>query len=215
MAAKAKQEEIEQQITSERIEIGLIDPHPMNYRRHPAEQIAGLRTSIRQFGGQVQSVVVQRQANGRYVFVAGHGLGEAARLEGLKELDCRVIPESWPHQKVMAYLVADNEHTRRSLDDDVQMASILQEVQDFDKQMVAAAGFTDAEFMALLGEVGEGNNQAKLKPLDVAKPPPNMVWALIGIPVVKFGAIAAVIDHLANNPDVILEMTTNNEERDS
>lgn len=211
MAAKAKQDEI----TSERIEIGLIDPHPMNYRRHPAEQIAGLRTSIRQFGGQVQSVVVQRQPNGRYVFVAGHGLGEAARLEGLAELDCRVIPESWPHPKVMAYLVADNEHARRSQDDDIQMASILREVEEFDKQLVNAAGYTDAEFLALLGQVGEGDNQAKLKPLDVAKQPPNMVWVLIGIPVVKFGAIAAVVDHLANNPDVILEMTTNNEERDS
>lgn len=215
MAAKTKQDESTEEITSERIAISLIDPHPLNYRRHPPEQIAGLRTSIRQFGGQVQSVVVQRLPDGRYVFVAGHGLGEAARLEGLKELDCRVIPESWPHQKVMAYLVADNEHARRSQDDNVQMASILREVEEFDKQLVAAAGYSDAEFLSLLEQVGEGESAAKLKPVDVSKPPPNMVWALIGIPVVKFGSIAAVIDHLANNPDVILEMTTNNEERDS
>ena len=40
-----------------------------------------------------------------------------------------------------------------------------------------------------------------------------MVWVLIGIPVVKFGSIAPTIDAVANNPDAIVEMTTNNEDR--
>lgn len=208
MAGKAK----ESQITTETIEIKLMDPHPMNYNAHPQEQIAGLRTSLRQFG-QVQTVVVQRQANGRYLTVAGHGLTEAATLEGIKVLECRVIPEDWPREKVIAYLAADNEHARHSRRDDIQLAIILQEAANFDESLLAAAGYSDQEFMALLEEVGAGESAAKLKPVDVAKPPPDMVWVLIGIPVVKFGSIATVVDSVANNPDAIVEMTTNNEDR--
>ena len=196
------------QITNETIQIGLIDPHPRNYNDHSPEQIAGLRVSLREFG-QVQTVVVQAQADGRYVTAAGHGLTEAAKLEGLKELDCRVIPEDWPAEKVLAYLAADNEHARRSQRDEVQLASILQEVHEFDKQLTAAAGFADAEFAALLSAVGEGDSSVKLKPVDVSRPPPSMAWVLIGIPVVKFGSIAGMIDQVANNPDAYVEMTAN------
>lgn len=208
MAGKPKQS----QITNETVPIQQIDAHPMNYNAHPPEQIAGLRTSLRTFG-QVQTVVVQRQKDGRFTAVAGHGLMEAAQLEGFKELDCRVIPEDWPHEKVIAYLAADNEHARHSQRDDIQLASILQEARDFDKALLAAAGYSDAEYMELLKQVGEGDTAAKLKPVDVAKPPPDMVWVLIGIPVVKFGSIANIIDKVANNPDAIVEMTTNNEDR--
>ena len=202
----------ESQITTETIKISLMDAHPMNYNAHPQEQIAGLRVSLRTFG-QVQTVVVQRQANGRYLIVAGHGLTEAAKLEGIETLECRVIPEDWSREKVLAYLAADNEHARRSQRDDVQLASILQEAADFDKALLSAIGYSDQEFMALLEEVGAGESAAKLKPVDVAKPPPDMVWVLIGIPVVKFGSIASTIDAVANNPDAIVEMTTNNEDR--
>lgn len=196
-------------VTNDRVPIDLIDPHPRNYNQHPPEEIFGLRISIRQFG-QVQSVVVQKKPDGRYVFVAGHGVGEASRLEGLRELDARVIPEDWPPEKVLAYLAADNEHARRSQRDDAQLASILQEVRDFDRTLLQATSYTDDEFAALLDEVGTGEGGVQLKEVEV-KPPPDMAWVLIGMPLVEFGSIAPTIENIAQIPSAMVVTTVNNE----
>lgn len=197
-------------VVNGRVPTNQIDPHPRNYNGHPPEEISGLRVSIRKFG-QVKSIVVQARADGRYTCVAGHGVTEAAKLENLKELDVRVIPEDWPPEKVLAYLVADNEHSRKSDKDEAQMASILQEVRDFDRTLLQATSYTDDEFYALLDEVGTGEGDTQLREVEV-KPPPDMAWVLIGMPLVQFGTISQTIEQIAQLPDTAVVTTVNNEQ---
>lgn len=148
------------EIENRTIEIGLLDPHPANYNQHPAKQVERLRVSLRKFG-QPRSIVVQAQASGRYTIVAGHGVTLAARAERWTGLRCDVIPVDWPAERVSAYLAADNELGRMAEPDNAALASILEEARQFDPELLAAIGYDEAEFEALLREVGAGSEPAE------------------------------------------------------
>jgi hypothetical protein len=59
--------------------------HPANYRRHPEHQLAILRESLR-VHGQQKPVVVTPDGT----ILAGHGLVQAAKLEGWERIACHV-----------------------------------------------------------------------------------------------------------------------------
>lgn len=128
-----------------------LTPHPRNYRRHPESQVARLSASLARFG-QVRSIVVQEGADGQYLIVAGHGLVEAARSHGLRELRADVIPPTWTPAQVEGYLIADNETTRGADDDLVALAQMLEEQQSggFD---LDALGYSQEELAALLEQL--------------------------------------------------------------
>lgn len=196
--------------TNTTIAIDDIEINAENYRGHPAEQINSLRASLRQFG-QVKSIVVQapKGKGGKYLLVAGEGITVSARLEGFTELHADVIPADWPEEKVKAYMVADNETGRRADPDLVQLASLMEEAQSYDSDLLAAMGYSDEEFDDLLQAVGvDAGAGVKLKDLET-KPPPKMAWALIGIPVVNYGRISKVVESLADDPLVIVETSVN------
>ena len=124
-------------------------PHKRNYNRHPASQIERLRASLRKFG-QPRNIVVWR----RY-FVAGHGVAQAAMAEGWATLRANEIPADWPETRVMAFLAADNELSRLSDPDQAALAALIDEARQFDGELLAAIGYDDREFDALLKEVGK------------------------------------------------------------
>jgi ParB-like chromosome segregation protein Spo0J len=136
-------------------------PHPANYNRHDADQITDLRTSLRRFG-QVRSVVVQAASDG-YVIAAGHGIIEAAQLEGLTSLRADIIPADWPPAKVLAYLAADNELARRGDPDEGQLAELVAHVKaEADDELAAlAAGSAErlAEMLAAELQDAEGGGE--------------------------------------------------------
>lgn len=134
------------------IALALLDPHGRNYRRHPESQVTRLQASLQKFG-QPRSIVVQAQGE-RYRIVAGHGVTLAAQALGWASLRCDVLPEEWPEERVAAYLVADNELSRLAEDDDAALLSILDEARQYDDELLAAMGYDEAEFQALLAEVG-------------------------------------------------------------
>lgn len=193
------------QVTTQTVPIELLDNHPGNYNRHSPEQINSLRQSLRYFDGQVETIVVQAKGDGRYLIVAGHGVTEAARLENFAELEARVVPESWPPEKVKAYMLASNEHARNSQRDDLQFLSILEELQAYDETAVSAAGVGDDEFEALMKQFSVDDG-VQMKELKVQKPP-KMAWALVGVPVVEYGRVAGQIESLASDTAVIVETT--------
>lgn len=114
-------------------------PHPSNYNAH-VSNLPDIRESLRQFG-QVRSIVVQRNGHG-YILVAGHGVHEAAKAEGITSLRANVIPASWSKTKVEAYLAADNEIARHSNPDEAQLAALVARVQAAEGDVLArlAAG---------------------------------------------------------------------------
>jgi len=111
-----------------------LEPHPRNYNAHPKRQIEELRRSLRAFG-QVRDIVVWRS-----FIVAGHGMVEAARLEGWESISATQLPEDWPEERVLAYLAVDNETARLSEPDNAQLAALLQAVSDEELQALAAGG---------------------------------------------------------------------------
>ena len=130
MTARRKQSEPKPDalptVTHATVPLDALHPHPRNYRNHPESQIGRLAASLARFG-QVRSVVVQQGADGRYLIVAGHGLAEAARREGLTELHADVIPAHWTPEQIEGYLIADNESSREAEDDLTQLAAMLEE----------------------------------------------------------------------------------------
>jgi hypothetical protein len=137
-------------IANRAVPLSACSPHPGNYNRHDEGQVADLRTSLKRFG-QVRSIVVQDDGAGGYLLVAGHGVAEAARLEGLAELRADVIPADWTPARVLAYLAADNELARRGLPDEAQLAALVQQVQaEADEELARLAAGGEEELRALL-----------------------------------------------------------------
>lgn len=135
------------------VSLDALSPHPRNYRRHPEQQLARLSASLARFG-QVRSIVVQEGADGRYLIVAGHGLIDAARSHGLRELRADVIPATWTAAQVEGYLIADNETTRGADDDLVALAQMLEEQQGAG-QALEALGYSQEELAALLEQLAQ------------------------------------------------------------
>lgn len=97
--------------------------------------------------GQVRSIVAQEGAGGNYLIVAGHGLTQAARLEGFKELKVDVIPADWTPQQVEGYLLADN--VGGADDDLIALAQMLEEQVNLG-YTPESVGTTDQELADLL-----------------------------------------------------------------
>jgi hypothetical protein len=195
-------------VTEQKIRIDEIDEHPENYQDHPTNQIAGLRVSLRTFG-QVKDVVVQERPDDRFLMVAGHGLLTAARLEGWDLIGAKVIPQNWSEMKVKAYLVADNDHGRHALQDDIQRLSILEEAQQYDDTLLKAMSYSEAELQAIQEELGDdAAKDVSIQKTEVREPP-QMAWVLIGVPLAKYGRIDSTINQLSRDPDFFVETTVN------
>jgi hypothetical protein len=122
--------------------------NPQNYRRHPPGQIRALRASLRLRGFR-KPIVVQTPSG---VVLAGHGILEAARLEGWTTVP--VAPWACSQAEARAYLAADNELARGSDDDREALAVLLDEIRDEDAVALESVGWTDADLDRLLVEVG-------------------------------------------------------------
>ena len=92
----------------EMIPLGDIIPYSRNPRKHSKEQIAQIRASFREFG-VLSPCLVDEQFN----LLCGHGRLEAARLEGMTEINC-VIAEGLTEAQKKAFIIADNKLTENS-----------------------------------------------------------------------------------------------------
>lgn len=88
-------------IKSEMVDPNKLKPCPWNPMQHPPEQIELLRKSLK-FYDQTREVLVDKN----YMILAGHGVTEAAKLNGMKEIRVGVVP--FTGKKAIAYLLMDN-----------------------------------------------------------------------------------------------------------
>jgi ParB-like chromosome segregation protein Spo0J len=197
----------ENRLALEYLPLAALVEHEQNYNDHPPEQIAALRASLRQHG-QTKNIVAWDLGDGRYLIAAGHGLTRAARLEGWTDIAAKVLPAEWPAEKVLAYLVADNETARRSEPDGVQLASVLAEIRSFDAALMEATGISEREYEELLAAIGGAAENVVTRSLDNPDPP-RMAWVVVGIPLVRYGEVAELVELLATVDDAIVETTVN------
>lgn len=97
-----------------------LKPHPNNSRLHPAEQLAALEASFREFG--FNGLVVIDEGD---VILAGHGRTTAAIRADLAEIPCKVV-RGWSDDKKRAFVIADNQIADGSVWDDAMLLHELQ-----------------------------------------------------------------------------------------
>ena len=99
-------------------------PYINNARTHSKEQIAKLRSSLREFGF-INPIIIDKNFN----VIAGHGRLSAAKEEGIEEVPC-VFVEHFTEAQKKAYILADN---RMALDagwDDELLSLEMEELQN-------------------------------------------------------------------------------------
>ena len=141
------------------IPLGKLVPYVNNARTHSPEQLAKLRSSLREFGF-INPVIIDRDFN----VIAGHGRIVAAKGEGITEVPCVFVDYLTEAQK-KAYILADN---RMALDagwDEELLRIEIESLQgaDFD---VSLTGFGADEIADLFA--GDGEKDVKDDDFDLS-----------------------------------------------
>jgi ParB-like chromosome segregation protein Spo0J len=128
----------------EQVPIDNLVPYARNARTHSKEQIAQLRSSLREFGFVSPAVIDQD-----YNILVGHGRIAAAREEGYKTVPC-VFAEDLTDAQKRAYILADNQLALNAGWDEEMLSVELADLQEnaFDLSLL---GFDDKELEKLLG----------------------------------------------------------------
>jgi len=126
------------------VRIDELRPHPKNYRAHPPDQIAQLASSIREHGF-FRNVVVARDGT----ILAGHGVVEAARSIGRKEVPVVRIDVDPDGPRALRVLAADNEIARLAENDDRALSELLRWLADADETGLEGTGFDRQQLAAL------------------------------------------------------------------
>ena len=158
----------------ELVDIGRLIPYVNNARTHSPEQIAKLRSSLREFGF-INPVLVDKDYN----VIAGHGRIAAAKEEGLAKIPCVFVEHLTDAQK-KAYIIADN---RMALDagwDNDLLRVELEALQGEDFN-VLLTGFDEAELSKLFDEGSDAKEDDFDVDAELEKPcfsKPGDIWRL-------------------------------------
>src|SRR5712691_1360425 len=135
------------------IPLEAIRPHERNYRQHPDAQLVQLEKSHARFS-QYRSVVLWSRPDGSYTTVAGHGIIEAMRRRGVKDIRADILLQQTPQTEIDAILIADNTLAQNASDDAEMLTRLLQEQSDagFD---LAALGSDEETLRQMLEALGD------------------------------------------------------------
>lgn len=120
------------------VPIGFLQPHPRNYRRHPADQIEHLAESIKEHG-LYRPIVTAKDGT----ILAGHGIYAAALSLKLAEVPIHRMPLDAEEPRAIKVLTADNELGRFAESDDRLLSELLREVKDFDPAGLLGTGYDE------------------------------------------------------------------------
>ena len=124
------------------VSIDKLKPFKGNPKKHPKEQIGLLGKSLKTYG-QTKSVIV----DSKYMILAGHGLVEAAKKNGMKEIRVGVVP--FTGKKAIAYVLMDNKSSELAEWSFSELADVITEIDDgsFD---IETTGFSLEEIEELI-----------------------------------------------------------------
>ena len=153
--------------TVERKPLAWLKPNAKNARTHSKEQLAQLRSSIKEFGWTVP--VLAREDG---TIIAGHGRIDAAKLEGITEAPV-IIATGWTEQQCRAYALADNRIALNSGWDTDLLGAELIDLGGLGVDL-GGIGFSPQELNEYLNPNGGGLTD----PDDVPEPPAQPVSRL-------------------------------------
>jgi hypothetical protein len=109
------------------VNISLLKMPEKNTRIHPEKQINEIRRSLKKWG-QYKNVVVDEN----YLVLAGNGLVEAMRAEGIKKVDVIVLYDLTENEK-KKLMMADNKTAGLGIDNNENIEAFINELNgDFD-----------------------------------------------------------------------------------
>lgn len=168
--------------------IGDLKPAKRNARSHPRRNLDMTEASLKEFGA-ARSIVVDEQGE----IIAGHGTVEAAKRAGITKVRAietdgseivAVVRPGLTAQQKAELAIADNRTGELSEWDPDVLNSLKSELN-------LGKFFDDNELGAIVGFGDLTYEQFK-----ELKPPPNMLWVLVGVDVSKYGKIKAHIEAL-------------------
>lgn len=174
--------------------MALLHSHPRNYQSHPPDQLQEIATSLKNFGQTKPALAWPRRLseyadetdNDGYFLIGGHGLVEAAKMQGWESLWIRVLPEGMPEDMVLAYIAVDNETARGAQVNMEKLALIVRRTEktlgatmaqaaaggkEALEGLQAMAGQSKESLADLLARYGEPNDEDYWPKLRLAIPP--------------------------------------------
>ncbi|MHA1572440.1 MAG: DNA methylase, partial [Alphaproteobacteria bacterium] len=118
---------------------------PANVRKHSGKNLDAIKGSLARFGQQ-KPIVVGPDG----VVVAGNGTLEAAKALGWKKIDA--VKTGLKGSDRTAFAIADNRTSELAEWDDAALAEQLSALAIDDEELLAAAGFDEAELERLVSE---------------------------------------------------------------
>lgn len=185
------------------VPIADLNHDPDNARSHDDRNIEAVMASLKQFGMR-KPIVVQKQG---MVVRAGNATLEAARRLGWTQVAAVVVDDDEATAK--AFGLADNRTAELASWDDDALKGVLESLDGHDA-LIDATGFDQDDIAAMMGDAGGSGgsnlNEVKVKGL------PKMAWALVGIPIGRWGEVAPTIESLSQIDGAIVETATNDAE---
>lgn len=123
-------------LPTERVALADLRPHPRNYRKHPADQLAHIKASLTEHG-QYRNVVVATDGT----ILAGHGVAQAAVELGWTEVDVVRLDVEADSPAALKVLTGDNEMGRLAEIDDRLLTEHLRALAELDTLL--GTGFDD------------------------------------------------------------------------
>jgi len=166
--------------------------HPDNWRVDPDAQRNAFRAALTEVGGP-DALFVRELDDGRLQVIDGH-----LRLEDAGDREIPVLVLDVTEEEACKLLATLDPLAAMAEAEEGRLAALLADLE-----------FEDPALEELLEELlSEEIEPTELRPID-PKPPPAMSWVLVGIPTVRYGEIASVVDGLSSIEDIILETTAN------
>jgi ParB-like chromosome segregation protein Spo0J len=137
------------------INIDLLKIPERNTRIHPEKQINEIRRSLRKWG-QYKNVVTDEN----YLVLAGNGLVEAMRAEGMKKITAIIMYELSENDK-KKLMMADNKTAGLGIDNVNNIEKFISELEGdfdipgFDDEILKSINATSDEISAALDEYGK------------------------------------------------------------
>lgn len=167
-----------------------LKPHPRNYRRHPADQIAHLAASIAEHGFYGNVVAASDET-----ILKGHGTVLAALELGMTAVPTILLPIDSSSPQALAVLAGDNEISRLAEVDDRRLLEILRDVQEREVDQLRAL-------------LGTGYDPTMLKALSFVTAPPDVKGARdagdgwTGLPAYEGGVVGLrIVVHIESEVD--------------
>jgi len=179
-----------------RVPAGDLLRNPRNWRTHPQAQQEALRGILSEVG-YADALLARETESGELILIDGH-----LRAETTPDQEVPVL--------VLDVTEAEADKLLLSLDPLAELAETnAQALNDLLRDVQTGDSGLAKMWESLAGENGLlEDGEVSVTEVDT-KPPPQMAWVLIGVPVVRYGDIQEHVDRIASTEGVSVMSTSN------